>query len=181
MAKNYTAKEAIEVIIKNEDAAAVLDVTRRFSSLALLAARVRGNEVAEEVVAGLPDFLMARKFDKTLRGDSVSDVDEGDSEEEAPVKEKKAEKPAKKPAKKAAKGIDVDDDEDDDDEEEAPKKKAKKEAPKKAKKAAKEEDEDEEDEDDEEEDEKPAKKSKKAAKKSKKDDDDDDDFDFDED
>ena len=32
MAKNYTAKEAIEVIIKNEDAAAVLDVTRRFSS-----------------------------------------------------------------------------------------------------------------------------------------------------
>ena len=179
MAKNYTAKEAIEVIIKNEDAAAVLDVTRRFSSLALLAARVRGNEVAEEVVAGLPDFLMARKFDKTLRGDSVSDVDEGDSEEEAPVKEKKAEKPAKKAAKKAAKGIDVDNDEDD--EEEAPKKKAKKEAPKKSKKAAKDEDEDEEDEDDEEEEEKPAKKSKKAAKKSKKDDDDDDDFDFDED
>ena len=92
MAKNYTAKEAIEVIIKNEDPAAILDVTRRFSSLALLAARVRGNEVAEEVVAGLPDFLMARKFDKTLRGDSVSDVDEGDSEEEAPAKEKKGKK-----------------------------------------------------------------------------------------
>ena len=178
MAKNYTAKEAIEVIIKNEDAAAVLDVTRRFSSLALLAARVRGNEVAEEVVAGLPDFLMARKFDKTLRGDSASDVDEGDSEEEAPVKEKKAEKPAKKAAKKSK----DDEDEDDEDEEEAPKKKAKKEAPKKAKKAAKDEDDDDdEDEDDEDEDEKPAKKSKKAAKKSKKDDDDDDDFDFDED
>ena len=178
MAKNYTAKEAIEVIIKNEDAAAVLDVTRRFSSLALLAARVRGNEVAEEVVAGLPDFLMARKFDKTLRGDNVSDMDEGDSDEEAPVKEKKAEKPAKKAAKKSK----DDEDEDDDDEEEAPKKKAKKEAPKKAKKAAKEEDEDDdEDEDDEEEEEKPVKKSKKAAKKSKKDDDDDDDFDFDED
>ena len=151
MAKNYTAKEAIEVIIKNEDSAAILDVTRRFSSLALLAARIRGNEVAEEVVAGLPDFLMARKFDKTLRGDSVSDVDEGDSEEEAPVKEKKAEKPAKKAAKKSK---DDEDEDDEDDEEEAPKKKAKKEAPK---------------------------KSKKAAKKSKKDDDDDDDFDFDED
>ena len=151
MAKNYTAKEAIEVIIKNEDAAAVLDVTRRFSSLALLAARVRGNEVAEEVVAGLPDFLMARKFDKTLRGDSVSDVDEGDSEDEAPAKEKKAEKPAKKAAKKSK---DDEDEDNEDEEEEAPKKKAKKEAPK---------------------------KSKKAAKKSKKDDDDDDDFDFDED
>ena len=153
MAKNYTAKEAIEVIIKNEDPAAILDVTRRFSSLALLAARVRGNEVAEEVVAGLPDFLMARKFDKTLRGDSVSDVDEGDSEDEAPAKAKKAEKPAKKAAKKSK----DEDDEDEDEEEEAPKKKAKKEAPKKSK------------------------KSKKAAKKSKKDDDDDDDFDFDED
>ena len=110
MAKNYTAKEAIEVIVKNEDAAAVLDVTRRFSSLALLAARIRGNEVAEEVAAGLPDFLMARKFDKTLRGDSVSDVNEGDSEEEAPAKAKKAEKPAKKAAKKSK------DDEDEDDE-----------------------------------------------------------------
>ena len=151
MAKNYTAKEAIEVIIKNEDPAAILDVTRRFSSLALLAARVRGNEVAEEVVAGLPDFLMARKFDKTLRGDSVSDVDESDSEEEAPVKEKTAEKPAQKAAKKSK---DDEDEDEEDEEEEAPKKKAKKEAPK---------------------------KSKKAAKKSKKDDDDDDDFDFDED
>ena len=178
MAKNYTAKEAIEVIIKNEDAAAVLDVTRRFSSLALLAARVRGNEVAEEVVAGLPDFLMARKFDKTLRGDSVSDVDEGDSEEEVPTKAKKVEKPAKKVAKKSK---DDEDEDEDDEEEEAPKKKAKKEAPKKSKKAAKDEDEDDDDDEDDEEEEKPAKKSKKAAKKSKKDDDDDDDFDFDED
>ena len=174
MAKNYTAKEAIEVIIKNEDAAAVLDVTRRFSSLALLAARIRGNEVAEEVVAGLPDFLMARKFDKTLRGDSVSDVDEGDSEEEAPAKAKNAEKPAKKAAKKSK---DDEDEDDEDEEEEAPKKKAKKEAPKKSKKVAV-EDEDDDDDDDEEEEEKPVKKSKKAAKKSKKDDDDDD-FDFD--
>ena len=115
MAKNYTAKEAIEVIIKNEDPAAILDVTRRFSSLALLAARIRGNEVAEEVVAGLPDFLMARKFDKTLRGDSVSDVDEGDSEDEAPAKAKKAEKPAKKAAKKSK----DDEDEDEEDEEES--------------------------------------------------------------
>ena len=102
MAKHYTAKEAIEVIIKNEDSAAILDVTRRFSSLALLAARIRGNEVAEEVVAGLPDFLMARKFDKTLRGEDTArtasdeDEDEDDSEEEAPAKAKKAEKPAKK-------------------------------------------------------------------------------------
>ena len=144
MAKNYTAKEAIEVIIKNEDTAAILDVTRRFSSLALLAARIRGNEVAEEVVAGLPDFLMARKFDKTLRGDSASDVDEGDSEEEAPVKEKKAEKPAKKAAKKSK----DDEDEDDEDEEEAPKKKAKKEAPKKSKKAAKKSKKDDDDDDD---------------------------------
>ena len=133
MAKNYTAKEAIEVIIKNEDAAAVLDVTRRFSSLALLAARIRGNEVAEEVVAGLPDFLMARKFDKTLRGDSVSDVDEGDSEEEAPAKEKKAEKPAKKAAKKSKDDEDEDDEDEDDEEEEKPAKKSKK-AAKKSKK-----------------------------------------------
>ena len=131
MAKNYTAKEAIEVIIKNEDAAAVLDVTRRFSSLALLAARIRGNEVAEEVVAGLPDFLMARKFDKTLRGDSVSDVDEGDSEDEAPVKEKKA-----------AKEEDEDDDEDEDDEEEEEK------PAKKSKKAAKKSKKDDDDDDD---------------------------------
>ena len=138
MAKNYTAKEAIEVIIKNEDAAAVLDVTRRFSSLALLAARVRGNEVAEEVVAGLPDFLMARKFDKTLRGDSVSDVDEGDSEEEAPAKEQKAEKPVKK----AAKEEDEDDDEDEDDEEEDEK------PAKKSKKAAKKSKKDDDDDDD---------------------------------
>ena len=119
MAKNYTAKEAIEVIVKNEDAAAVLDVTRRFSSLALLAARIRGNEVAEEVAAGLPDFLMARKFDKTLRGEDTTrvtsdeDEDEDDSEEEAPAKAKKAEKPAKKAAKKAK-----DEEEEEDEEEE---------------------------------------------------------------
>ena len=135
MAKNYTAKEAIEVIVKNEDAAAVLDVTRRFSSLALLAARIRGNEVAEEVAAGLPDFLMARKFDKTLRGDvsvgSVADEDEeeDDSEEEAPAKAKKAEKPAKKAAKKAK----DEEEEDDEEEEEKPVKKSKK-AAKKSKK-----------------------------------------------
>ena len=147
MAKNYTVYELVNVIRTSTDNAELVDAIRRYPRLAVLAKSV--NDAGMEILQALPEFLTARKVNKLLAGDNVSDEVESDSdsddEDEKPVK--KAKKAEKKPVKKSKKVEDDDEDDEDEDEDERPTKKSKK-PTKKAKKSTKNDDDDDDDDDD---------------------------------
>lgn len=186
-AKNWTAADAVKIIVEGKNFEAIADIMKRFPIFAYYAMKV--NDAGVFLLSAMPEYFTARKVNSFLSGntaaldgddESISDEEiDNDSDDEDEIEEKPAKKTGKRgrPVKKSE-PVDDDDDEDEDEEEEEIK-------PKKSKKAAKKsskrvvEDDDEDDEDDEDEDEKPVKKSSKGKKKSKPVDDDDDDFDFD--
>lgn len=187
-AKNWTAADAVKVIVEGKNFEAIADIMKRFPIFAYYAMKV--NDAGVFLLSAMPEYFTARKVNSFLSGntaaldgddETVSDEEiDNDSDDENEIEEKPAKKTGKRgrPVKKSEPVDDDDDDENEDEEEEEIK-------PKKSKKAAKKsskrvvEDDDEDDEDDEDEDEKPVKKSSKGKKKSKPVDDDEDDFDFD--
>lgn len=161
-AKNWTAAEAVKVIVEGKDFVAIANIMKRFPMFAYYAMRV--NEAGVTLLSTLPEYFTARKVNSYLSGATTDDADEALTDEEID---------------------DTDADEDEDEIEEKPVKKPGKRG-RPAKKSESEDDEDDDDDDEEDEDVKPAKKSKKSAKKSSKGkkkskpvDDDEDDFDFD--
>lgn len=140
-AKNWTAAEAVKVIVDSKDFVAIADIMKRFPMFAYYAMRV--NEAGVTLLSALPEYFTARKVNCYLSGATADDadealtdeeVDETDDEEEEEIEEKPVKKsgkrgrPAKKfesedddedekPAKKSPKGKkkskSVDDDEDD--------------------------------------------------------------------
>lgn len=164
MAKNYSAFEAAKIInsgLTKKNAAEYMDITRRFPFFAANCMKL--NEAGMELIEMLPDYISARKINKSFK-DKLGIDDEKVTDDDIPDEIEEEEEEEEKPAKKA--------------------KKDKKKIEKKSKKAEPEEDEDEDDieELEEEEEEKP-KKAKKASKKAKKEkeeeEDDFDDFDLD--
>ena len=183
-AKNWTAADAVKVIVEGKDFVAIADIMKRFPMFAYYAMRV--NEAGVTLLSALPEYFTARKVNSYLSGAATDDADEALTDEEIDdtdadededeIEEKPTKRSGKRgrPAKKSE--PEDDEDEDDDDEEEEEVKSAKK-SKKGAKKSYKRvvDDDDEGDDDDE----KPVKKSSKGKKKSKPVDDDEDDFDFD--
>lgn len=183
-AKNWTAADAVKIIVEGKNFEAIADIMKRFPIFAYYAMKV--NDAGVFLLSAMPEYFTARKVNSFLSGntaaldgddETVSDEEiDNDSDDEEEIEEKPAKKTGKRgrPAKKSES---VDEDEDEDEGENEPKpKKGKKGAKKSAKRVVVEDD----DEDDEgEEEEKPVKKSSKGKKKSKPVDDDEDDFDFD--
>lgn len=113
MAKNYSFAEAVQVLLENEDTAAIADIGRRYPLLAVKIARVavKAGEEFGDLMQFMPENLSANKINGTIKkvledaGDEEYDDEdadaEDDGEEEAPApKAKKA--PAKATGKKAA-------------------------------------------------------------------------------
>lgn len=141
MATNWTMEDAFEVIKKNEDRAAVMDIIKRFPLAGRAMVLAAENEGASEIVRSLPTYITVRKIENGLKGE----IDEDDVEEE---KEEKV-TPKKKPAKKRAhKKVEPEEDEDEEEEEEETPKKRSKKVPAKKSKKKPEPEEDEEDDDD---------------------------------
>ena len=184
MATNYSLYEAVEIIDKQEDVEAVMEIGRRFPLLTVTVAKALAGskEAIFDLLAALPEYTTANKVHRAMK-EAAGSSDEGEEKEEKPAK--------KAPAKKAAKKAEPEDEEDDEyadknamDLFKECKKRGLKAAPKKPKKyyvdllkkadASAEEADD--DDWDEEEDEKPAPKkaAKKPAKKAEPEDDDDD-------
>ena len=106
MAVNYTPKQLFDVIVDGTDSEALTDSGRRYPSPSVKLAKL--DHVAgpvSEILGALPEYLSARKMEKTLRGGaSVSDEAEVEVEAEAepePTEEKPA--PKKRGRKSKAK------------------------------------------------------------------------------
>lgn len=114
MAKNYSLAEAVQVLLENEDTAAIADIGRRYPLLAVKITRVavKAGEEFGDLMQFMPENLSANKINGTIKkaledageeeyDEEDADVeDDGDEEEEEAPKAKKA---AKAPAKAAGK------------------------------------------------------------------------------
>lgn len=109
MAVNYTPKQLFDVIVDGTDIEALTDIGRRYPLLSVKLAKL--DHVAgpvSEILGALPEYLSARKMEKTLRGgatmsdeaDATEDVTEDEAEaveEEKPTPKKRGRKPKAKP------------------------------------------------------------------------------------
>ena len=116
-AKNWTAADAVKVIVEGKDFEAIADIMKRFPIFAYYAMKV--NDAGVFLLSAMPEYFTARKVNSFLSGntaaldgddETVSDEEiENDSDDEDEIEEK----PAKKSAKGKKKSKPVDDDEDD--------------------------------------------------------------------
>lgn len=122
-AKNWSLAEAVEVVAKGEDTESILDITRRFPQVALLAARGDFLEIIKNVPGEPPTGVTARKVERVLKeqfeaaNEDAEDTEETEEEEEAPKKKAPAKKKTaakKKPAKKKPEPVEDEEDEDED-------------------------------------------------------------------
>lgn len=104
MAKNYTLKEAANIIAEGKKKDEILEIGRRFPLLTVSLASVISvaSDKFLDFINYMPDHITANKINSAMKADVEENEDDGeDVEEEAPKKvEKKAEKPAKKVEKK---------------------------------------------------------------------------------
>lgn len=115
MAKNYSLAEAVQVLLENEDTAAIADIGRRYPLLAVKITRVavKAGEEFGDLMQFMPDNLSANKINGTIKkaledaGDEGYDEEgadgEDDGEEEGWDETPKAKKAAKAPTKAAGK------------------------------------------------------------------------------
>lgn len=112
MAKNYTLKEAANIIAENKKKDEIIDIGRRFPLLAtsLAAVIAKAEDKFLDFINYMPDHITANKINSAMKADVEETEAEDDSDEaEVPAKE---EKPAKKPAKKAENKTETDADSD---------------------------------------------------------------------
>lgn len=108
MAKNYSLTEAVEIIVENEDAAQLVELGKRFPLLVSKITRiaVKAGEELNDLMQFMPENLSANKVNQSIKrtleeggGDAEDEdfEDDGDAEDEAPVKKSaKGGKPVKK-------------------------------------------------------------------------------------
>lgn len=98
MAKNYSAKEAIQIIAEGKDIALLNEVGKRFPLLSIEVAKIvaTAGDPFVRFSAGLPDNLSAGKVNKYLKGDAADEAADEIAEEAA---EEVVEKTAKKEVK----------------------------------------------------------------------------------
>lgn len=97
MAKNYTPKELFNVIVDGTDIEALTDIGRRYPLLTVKLAKLApvAGDVAE-ILSALPDYLSARKLEKTIRGGAPEATDEAEAEADTEDEAVEEEKPAPK-------------------------------------------------------------------------------------
>lgn len=111
MAKNYSLAEAVQVLLENEDTAAIADIGRRYPLLAVKITRVavKAGEEFGDLMQFMPENLSANKINGTIKkaledaGEEEYDDEDADAEDEAEEEEEAPKKPAKKAAKAPAK------------------------------------------------------------------------------
>ena len=112
MAKNWTAAEAVGVLVKGEDKAAIQDIGRRFPLFATAASR--GQVGLVEIIESLPELITTRKVEGIFK----EGIEETDEEEDKPVQKKEAPvKKSKGKGKKKAKPEPVEDEDEEEEEE----------------------------------------------------------------
>ena len=97
MAKNYTPKELFNVIVDGTDIEALTDIGRRYPLLTVKLAKLApvAGDVAE-ILSALPEYLSARKLEKTIRGGAPEATDEAEAEADTEDEAVEEEKPAPK-------------------------------------------------------------------------------------
>ena len=103
MAKNYTLKEAANIIAEGKKKDEIMEIGRRFPLLAVsltsVIAQAKDNFL--DFINYMPDHITANKINSAMKADIDETEAEDDSEDVEVEAPKKAEKPAKKvPAKK---------------------------------------------------------------------------------
>ena len=88
MAKNYTIKEAVEIIAKGTDLEAITDIGRRYPVLAhkIAVVAAKAGEEFVDLMGYMPDYLTANKVNTAIKAgitESDSDEDAEDTEAEA--------------------------------------------------------------------------------------------------
>lgn len=88
MAKNYTFKEAVEIINAGKDTEAISEIGKRFPILMLKTAKVcaLAGEDFVDLMSFLPDHVTANKINSVIKGSALEDAgddENGDTEEEA--------------------------------------------------------------------------------------------------
>jgi hypothetical protein len=112
MAKNYSFAEAVQVLLENEDTAAIADIGRRYPLLAVKIARVavKAGEEFGDLMQFMPENLSANKINGAIKkaledaGDVEDDDEDVDAEDDGDEDDVPAPKAKKAPAKAAAKG-----------------------------------------------------------------------------
>ena len=121
-AKNWTAAEAVKVIVEGKDFVAIADIMKRFPMFAYYAMRV--NEAGVTLLSALPEYFTARKVNSYLSGATTDDADEALTDEEIDEadaddeEEEIEEKPVKKSGKRGRPAKKSEPEDDDDEEEE---------------------------------------------------------------
>lgn len=110
MAKNYTLKEAANIIAEGKKKDEIIDIGRRFPLLAvsLTAVIAQAKDNFLDFINYMPDHITANKINSAMKAD-IEETEEDDSEEAEAETPKKSEKKAeKKPAKEETDGVDYD-------------------------------------------------------------------------
>lgn len=97
MATNYSLYEAVEIIDKQEDANAVMEIGRRFPLLTVTVAKALAGskDAVLDLLAAMPEYTTANKVNRAMK--ETLGGDEGEAEEEKPAPKRAAKKaPAKK-------------------------------------------------------------------------------------
>lgn len=83
MAKNYTLKEAVEIIREGTDSAAIIDIGRRFPLLLHKVSTIcalAGDQFVD-LMSYMPDHMTANKLNTALKSGVSAEDDEGEAEE----------------------------------------------------------------------------------------------------
>lgn len=83
MAKNYTLKEAVEIIREGTDSAAIIDIGRRFPLLLHKVSTIcalAGDQFVD-LMSYMPDHMTANKLNTALKSGVSAETDEGEDEE----------------------------------------------------------------------------------------------------
>ena len=83
MAKNYSLAEAVQVLLENEDTAAIADIGRRYPLLAVKITRVavKAGEEFGDLMQFMPENLSANKINGTIKK-ALEDAGEEEYDEE---------------------------------------------------------------------------------------------------
>lgn len=142
-AKNWTAADAVKVIVEGKNFEAIADIMKRFPIFAYYAMKV--NDAGVFLLSAMPEYFTARKVNSFLSGNTAAldGDDEIVSDEEIDNDSDDDEEIEEKPAKKSSKRVVEDDEDDEDEDDEEDEKPAKK--PAKGKKKSKHVDDDDDD------------------------------------
>lgn len=82
MAKNYTIKEAVEIIVEGNNAAEIVDIGRRFPLLLEKVSKIsaKAPEEIKEFMGFMPDYLTANKVNSSMKK-ALLDGEDGEVED----------------------------------------------------------------------------------------------------